>query len=140
MPCPALAIDENNVAYISFIEEPNRDVFLVEVEDDVASERRSLYTTQEYITMSMMVRDVAGDLHVLVTDNTAPGGRLLYVAPDADPMDLPIEVTTTESPGFVDMTPRAGGLLISPSGNLLIGYERILRWGETGQAEVAVSR
>ena len=90
--------------------------------------------------MSMMVRDGAGDLHVLVTDNTAPGGRLLYIEPGADPMDLPIEVTTTESPGFVEMTPRAGGLLVSPAGNLIIGFERVPRWDEMGQAEVAVSR
>jgi hypothetical protein len=38
------------------------------------------------------------------------------------------------------MTPRAGGLVVSPNGRLLVGYERVPRWSEMGAAEVAVSR
>jgi hypothetical protein len=140
VPCPSLAVDADNKAFVTFLEEPNRDVFLIEVDGGAVSERRSLYTTQEYLTMSMMVRDGAGRLHVLATDNTAAGGRLLYVAPDAPPDAPATEVTTVESPGFVEMTPRAGGLVVSPNGRLLVGYERVPRWSEMGAAEVAVSR
>jgi len=140
VPCPSLAVDANG-AYVTFLVEPNRRVFYVSIIDDVVSEHMVLYESSDYITMSMMARDATGNVHVAVQETTAAGGRLLYLKlpPFSDEPELvePTEITLMESPGFVELTPRAGGFTVTDAGDLLFGYERVPTWNEMGQAEVA---
>jgi hypothetical protein len=139
VPCPALAVGDDGTAHITFLEEFNVDIWYVSVSDGVVSERQSLYYSSNQITMTMMVRDVDGVMHIAFTEYGGTGGRLAYMTWDAELQGTlePDAITSEDGPGFIELSARAGGFGLSSDGRLLFGYERVASGGEMGGAEIA---
>ncbi len=139
-PCPSITADETG-AHIVFLREGNSDVWYVHVSNDgVASATRSLYRSESFIRMAMLLQDAAGRQHIAITSTTRGQFQLEYLLAGTEVAE-PILVTHVDRPAFLDLTPRAGGAIVSPSGRIHYAYrisEDQRAFG--GAAMVAVGR
>ncbi len=139
-PCPALAVDDAG-AHITFLTDGNRDVWYIRVQDGVATPRVSLYASEHFIDMALMSRDGAGVMHVAASQRSEEGGKLTYLSTTGDAASDPIVLGSEPEPGRLVLTPRAGGALASPDGDVLFSWTRRPDWqDDDGAGEVGWGR
>lgn len=139
-PCPAIAVD-GNTTHITYIREYDRNIWHTTISNGELAQPTPIYEATDYPTMALMLLAPDGELHVGVTESRADGGHLSYIRVGAAPGALPVNVTQSEmASGFLDLTPATGGAVITPSGDVAFAYERVLRQGDMGQAEYAISK
>jgi hypothetical protein len=141
IPCPALMVDEDG-AHITYLRELEPSVFYRNVVDGVAGEEIAVYTPEVgRVTMTMSVRDPEGVLHMGVTEEGATA-VLSYMR--LDDVHAPAEVTPIvemeELGSRLELTPRAGGVLLTPDGRTLFTYLRMPGGEAQPWAELASGR
>jgi len=138
-PCPALAIDDQGVAHVTYILEPQRNVWHVAIDDQETSERTSLYESDRFIYLALMKMDGSNQMHLAIKEADADSGeKLTYVAVDDGSQTQRI-IAEQPDRGFFKLTSRTGGMVLVGD-ELYLPFERALDTEDHGYLELAIGR